>query len=336
MRSVWAKIAVFSLGALFLVLALRGLDVQELGAQLRGVRPLPLIVSFALGSIALLLRSLRWRLLLSCSAPVSILSAFWINATGQLINSVLPARIGDAHRVNRMAQEGGFNHGSTAGAVVVDRLLDASVLVLCATLAFLWLPDTPSWLLRSLGLVAGAVVLSLATLSLAPTAEGAIKRQLLRVPLTGKFAQLPLLIAHFFASLRLMLRPGTLARFAVFSASAWLLDAWGMVMVGASIGVDLSVAVAMCLLCAVAFATAAPSAPGGIGVVQFVAVIILGKFAISRESAVAISVVGQAVTVGMLCFWGLAGLRMQFGVPGNQPELQRRVQDLPVAHPNQV
>src|SRR5690242_15962072 len=83
------------LGGLLLVVSLRGIDWQEAGRIIAGADPVALLVVAALACAALLLRALRWRVLLNAEAHVPRADAFWATAAGYFGNNFLPARAGE-------------------------------------------------------------------------------------------------------------------------------------------------------------------------------------------------------------------------------------------------
>lgn len=68
----------------------------------------------------------------------------------------------------------------------------------------------------------------------------------------------------------------------------------------------------------VALSTTLPSGPGYVGPFQYAFVVSLGAFAVSRETALAISVVAQLALLGSVTLIGLALLlKEQLRAPGH-------------------
>ena len=141
-------------------LAVRNVDIDELGESLRESNYWFLLPAFALLVLAFFLRVLRWRCLFSPRTRPG-----WVPATealllGQFLNSVLPFRAGDAARIVALRSFGGPSRVETAGTVVVERIFDVLALLL---LLFVLLPVVPevTWL-RAAGVLVIVLTLALA------------------------------------------------------------------------------------------------------------------------------------------------------------------------------
>lgn len=75
------------------------------------------------------LRGTRWALLLRPHFNVKGSEAFGPAVTGMALNAVLPARVGDLARISLGAQRFRASAAFVAGTVVVERILDAAVLL---------------------------------------------------------------------------------------------------------------------------------------------------------------------------------------------------------------
>jgi uncharacterized membrane protein YbhN (UPF0104 family) len=101
---------------------------------------------------------------------------------------------------------------------------------------------------------------------------------------------------------------GRLIHFSLLTAAIWLADAVSVVLCAASLGLALSIPIALLLLAGLGLGSALPSTPGYVGIYQFVAVSILTPFAVSRSDAVALSLLIQAMAYAGILVWGLTGL----------------------------
>ncbi|HWH09450.1 MAG TPA: lysylphosphatidylglycerol synthase transmembrane domain-containing protein, partial [Candidatus Thermoplasmatota archaeon] len=132
---------------------------------------LPLL-AFAAGVYALffLLRGIRWRTLLSRSAPdVRVSSTTSITAVGWLANSILPLKGGDVLRAALVARRESLALGPSAATVALERVLDLVGLAAVAALGLLLIPahgDLPEWLGRAMEVAWVVPLLALACLAL--------------------------------------------------------------------------------------------------------------------------------------------------------------------------
>lgn len=117
-----------------------------------------------------LLRGIRWRALLSRSAPdVRVSSTTSITAVGWLANSILPLKGGDVLRAALVARRENLAVGPSAATVALERVLDLVGLAAVAALGLLLIPnhaDLPEWLGRAMEVAWVVPLLALACLAL--------------------------------------------------------------------------------------------------------------------------------------------------------------------------
>ncbi len=135
LRTILTQVGSFVLAGLLLFLALRGLDVQDVGSALRGANYLwlvPMIVSLLASHW---LRAWRWTMLIEAlpeatptSRPrVRVGDAFGALMIGYLVNYVAP-RLGEVVRTANLATRRKLAFSSLFGTVVVERILDVLTL----------------------------------------------------------------------------------------------------------------------------------------------------------------------------------------------------------------
>lgn len=116
------------------------------------------------------LRGIRWRILLSQSAPdVRLSSTTSTTAIGWLANSILPLKGGDVLRAALVARRESLAVGPTAATVALERVLDLVGLAIVAAVGMLLLPsaaDLPAWLGRAMEVAWIVPLLALVCLAL--------------------------------------------------------------------------------------------------------------------------------------------------------------------------
>jgi uncharacterized protein (TIRG00374 family) len=86
----------------------------------------------------------------------------------------------------------------------------------------------------------------------------------------------------------------------------WVLDACAIALVVVAFGVSLPLSGFVLVFTLATLSTTLPSGPGYIGPFQYAFVVSLGAFAISQETALAVSVITQLVLLGPVTLIGLA------------------------------
>ncbi len=103
---------------------LHDVDPAQLGARLTSTEPLVLGACALLAVTAILLRALRWRIMLPASPGTSTRGLGAIVFIGFMVNNILPARLGEATRAFILWKRNGFSPTVAIGSLLVERLLD--------------------------------------------------------------------------------------------------------------------------------------------------------------------------------------------------------------------
>jgi uncharacterized protein (TIRG00374 family) len=142
--------------AVLLVLAMRGLDADELRDSLANADLL--LVALAVCGIFLVyvFQAQRWRLIARREAAISLRTALRYVVGAVAVNNVVPGRPGEPLRGFWLARAGRIPVARGIGTVVVDRTADVLTLVVLLVLAVPFV-DHPGWLVT---LLASALALS--------------------------------------------------------------------------------------------------------------------------------------------------------------------------------
>jgi len=134
-----------ALACALLYLSVRGIEWPRVWTTLRGGRPGVVLLALGAMSLALLLRAMRWRLLLSVQGRIPEATAFWATSAGYLGNSLLPARAGELIRTSFVSSRCGLSTAFVLTTALTERLVDAVILIGIGSTACLILPDKSGW-----------------------------------------------------------------------------------------------------------------------------------------------------------------------------------------------
>ncbi len=118
--------ALFSIGlaALFLYLAFRGKNINDIWHSLIDVHWSWFVILFAGSVLSHLIRAWRWKYLLyPIKKNISLRNTFSVTMIGYLINNVVP-RLGEFVRPYAMGKLEGVSKSATMGTIVLERILD--------------------------------------------------------------------------------------------------------------------------------------------------------------------------------------------------------------------
>jgi len=309
-----------SLAILLLYFSFRGLHWRTIWDVIRQAKPVGLGIDVGILSLNLMIRSVRWRVLLLAEDWISIRTTFWANAAGYLGNSILPARAGELIRVVLISSSSGMSRAFVLATALSERIADALTLILISITVLFLLPARPEWVT---GLEIPVVTISavgLLILLSVPALESRWLRFLAVLPISdnakdrARNALIGILrgIRTFHQSRRLIL-------FFSLTLLIWLLDATAAIVLAQSINLALTIPLALLLLAALGLGSALPSTPGYIGIYQFATIAVLVPFGFSRSDAIAYIILFQALGYLVISVWGLAGISQSRAKNGNLP-----------------
>jgi uncharacterized protein (TIRG00374 family) len=297
------------IAAVLLYLSLRGIDWKRVWQLIRGASPSVLGIVLTLMSVAMFLRAMRWRVLLSAGGKVRVPLAFRATAAGYLGNNLLPARAGELVRTLMVSRQAGLSTAFVLTTALSERVADAIALIAIGATVLLAYPAPPEWFGGAVKVVAGAALCGAAAIALVPVFEKFYLAVLARVPLPHRLqARLRQVLVQVIAGMRSFHERRRFFRFLGLTAVIWCMDALGAVLCAASVGLPLSFPVAFLLLAGMGLGSALPATPGYVGIYQFVAATVLIPFGTARSDAIAFSLVLQASGVLVILFWGLTAL----------------------------
>jgi uncharacterized membrane protein YbhN (UPF0104 family) len=223
------------------------------------------------------LRGWRWHQILhGALIPHRTRDAFGLTMVGYMGNNVLPARGGELLKIGLLGQRTTARRRGILGTVLVERVLDAGVLVLLlAVLTWAGVDGAPGG--RSgATLAAGGLIVACA----AAAGYLWLRRR-------GRFERFAATIRPVAGALRqLSRRQG--AGLAVLTLLIWWLDGLTFLVIAHAVGVDLDPPAAMGVIVLASLAAAIPAAPGYVG--TFDAGMLLGLHAADVTGGAAVGV----------------------------------------------
>jgi uncharacterized protein (TIRG00374 family) len=276
------------LSAVFLWLAVRDADLEEMRSVL--AESDPVLIALAVVAIACVYmgQAVRWREI-ARTPDVSVPRFVEMVVSGVAVNNVVPGRIGDLLRARWLQTGARIRGGRALATVFVDRAFDVLALVALLAVSLPFVTST-EWLVRialgGLGLLLGiAIVLVAARVYTSRRSRNRrVQRGLLRRVVRDTVEGLAEPLGAR--------RGSVLAALSLLTWATWALAAW---FVARSVGIDLSVTESFFVAAVVNLGVAIPSSPGFIGTYQWLGVSALALFDVPTEEALAFSILMQAV-----------------------------------------
>jgi len=295
------------LGLLAGFLALRGTDLEEVWGLLSHVVLWPVALSLVLVALTQLAKAFRWQLILTDHRKgVPLVLSLRGLLVGQAVNLLAPIRAGDFARAYLVGRRLAVGSVFTFYTVVVEKALDALMLLVCLAALLFWGP-WPAWLSRS-----GILVGVLTVVGVAGGLGGAWLWQRTRdrhksaiIHPTGWLARRFVVpAAALCESLAAASRDGRLLWMALWSAVVWGLGAATNWAIFASLGLRVHWTAALLILVALYAGTVVPAPPARVGLFHFLVVLALSAYGVERSEALACAVLLHLVVVVPLLFAG--------------------------------
>ena len=134
MRRILQVTSIALLTVFFLGFFLWKSNLRDVWRIMADTNLLWLASAFLVNWMALIFRTIRWRVLLASPKPPGFYPTFFANTTGYMLSTVLPIRAGDVARPALLSRRANVRFAEALGTVLTERILDLfSILAI-----FLW------------------------------------------------------------------------------------------------------------------------------------------------------------------------------------------------------
>jgi hypothetical protein len=278
----WKAIVGIALSAVLLYYTFRDVDFGEVVQEIRLANPWYLLAATAAATFVFWIRAWRWRSILDpVHRGTTFRSRFAAVNIGFMANNLLPARVGEFARAFAIARLEPVPIPAALSSLVIERLLDALFLVVALFVA-MTLPGFPGWpgdasidfpsIARGFGAVTGLLFVGLFLVVLFPRpAVRAIETVLNRTLPHSVRRPIVDALEAFLLGAAILRDGGLLLRAVAWTAVVWIVNTLGFWLAFYAFDLDLPFAAALFFNSAIAFAVAAPSAPGFFGVYELAA-----------------------------------------------------------------
>ena len=252
-----------------------------------------LATAFVVVALAQPLRAMAWRTTLR--SAVDFKAVYAASAVGSFLDTVLPARLGEASKVGVLRVSAGSRWPGfprAAGSLLCAHLLEAIAFLMvgAAAAAFLPFPDWARWtMVGGFALAAGAIGLA-----------AALHRW------AGRY--LPRRLDGFFAEASAS--PRVLAHAGGILVATWIVRWLGIVLLLHALGIEAGLGAALVYMIVTGLANTAPILPGNAGVYQGAALGALAMVGEAGSKAIAVGLVAPLFASAVTAAAALAGVAL--------------------------
>jgi uncharacterized protein (TIRG00374 family) len=318
-----------ALGLILVVAVSRGIDRDTVWTDLRNADGLWVGLALMTVLATTAIKVWRWQWLFSDLSRPGLLQLGSALLVGQMLNAILPARLGDLARAHLGAHAGPASTATALGTIAAEKAFDVLFLLVCAGLTAL-VTSLPRWLDASLALTAalGGTILVIAMVLPEERVLGRIERKIYpsatpsparrpgRVRTLSAHGAQRLLAAvrRGLIGLEALRRPRKALAVCAWSVPIWALAAATNYVLFRAFDLKLSVGAALSLLTLLHVGMAPPSSPGRLGVFHALTVVTLQAFDVDRTSGLAYATVLHAVVYGPQVALGALAVTMSRGL----------------------
>ncbi len=295
-RRTQASIIVPVLVLLLFAFALPGFKLDDLIAFILNADPVWLVVAFTIFYLGFPIRGYRWTILLrGIGLKLSIRDSTEIIFISWLVNSVVPAKLGDVYRAWLLKINFPVSLSSTFGTIFLERIFDLFAIVVLGLAAAFW--SFRDGLSDEVRIIMGVGVLVVAGLAVALfTMRNFGRRVFMRLPLPDRFYAL----YDKFEVGVFSLERRNVPLVAFLTALIWTTEALRLLFVVEAMGFDISLGISGAFFVALvaSLLTAVPFTPAGLGIVEAGIVGLLTVvYQAEPTEAAAIALVDRAISV---------------------------------------
>lgn len=245
-------------------------------------------------------KSIRWKIILndnSCKLS-DLLGIIYI---GFIVNVFIPARAGDIYRGYLLNKTQNVKFLTSLGSIVFERILDGIILflmlltVVCAFYA-------NDWTIK-LSITTGIIFIASLSVVYFMAKENQPDNVLTRFfkeRFKNKAEKFKHYIEAFKEGIQTINKPKLLFSSAFFTFLMWLTESVVMIFIFKSFNINLGLIPSIFVLSVIIFTSMIPAGSLFIGTFQCGYILALSIFNISKENALAISIVNQMITLGII------------------------------------
>ena len=276
------------ISAVCLYIAFQGLNFADFWTVVQSVNYWWIIPAVAVYTIAVVIRTWRWRAMLRPIADISMRRLWPVVVIGYMGNNVYPARAGEVLRSYVLRRREGISMSASLATVVLERLFDGLIMLLFVfvTLPFAPLPAFYNQIVTVFSVVFGAALLFFLILASRPAQFLRLWQWMATRFLPARFASMGSdIVTKFVSGLQSLKSPREMLVIFASSALIWLTETgkYWVIMQGFPFHVDFTVL--MLMTAVVNLATTLPSTPGYAGTFDVPGILVLQRYGVSQALA---------------------------------------------------
>ena len=306
--------------ALLIYLIIHQLDFSEMAATFKKCNPKMLLLAVPVYFLSYITRAIRWKYLMMGKENYKVPTLMGIIFIGYILNSFLPARIGDFYRAYLAGEKFGTSKVTVFSSIVLERILDGIVVLSMLLLSILFFFHQP-WMYKLAFSVAalfgGSFILVYCLFKYSNTDVLAqkLKNFCLKYPKIFKDKFINFLdnihkhIKSFITGFEVVNSPKNLSISLLATACGLTIETFFILIIIHSFsGLSIGFPAALLTMCLGVFSALIPSVSVHAGPYQYAFILGLGAYGVSKEIAITIALTTQFLMISFIVICGLIAL----------------------------
>jgi uncharacterized protein (TIRG00374 family) len=296
-----------AVSAIFIYLALKGVEAEEVIAGLHDKRYVFLLPTAIVIILMQIVRSLRWEILLSPIKVIRQKKLFPITSIGFMAIILAPMRLGEFVRPYLIHVKESVPLGSGFATILIERSIDLLLLLVFLFLVISQVP-VPDWMAEGGKALLSIIVLEFLSIILFMLFPEKIKRMIL--PLTKRLplkmaAALDGFIGNLAEGFRIIAYRRKFAQVLFLSISIWFLASLAVLFLFYFYRLPFGIFEALGVTTVTSLGISLPAAPGLIGNFQFACIYSLSFWGVAKSDAFTFAMMYYFLSVGINIILGL-------------------------------
>ncbi|MCR4662627.1 MAG: flippase-like domain-containing protein [Endomicrobiaceae bacterium] len=267
-------------------LCIRNIDFKQSVSLLKNA-DIPLIIAGVIVYIiSYIVRGFRWDYILAPLKKLKLFKSFYYLVFGFFMNNVLPLRLGEFVRAIVAGKKLEISRSSVFATIVVERLMDIIIFIISFFLIAMFVPNIPNWLQKSFIISAIVFGLMFVVLFFMSKDEEKFLKLLYKFHLPLKINEIiKTLFLKFASGLQFLQNKKLFIIVFITSIVVWVIESYAYQLLFLAFGLKVSVIQCLFIIVTTGIATMLPTAPGFIGAIEGVGMIVLGIFGFEETTA---------------------------------------------------
>lgn len=274
------------IGAVFIVLILKNIDIHKSIEEIKHFNLCYLILMIPVYYLSFLFRAFRWKTILSEDKNIKLSSLLNFLFKGWAVNCIVPARGGEIYRTYYFGKKENISKAKILASIVLERMFDGLVLFLTLFLLVSFVYANSKFL--KVSITAGITFSGIFTglLLISKFYNNAFFQK--KIP-----PKINDYISSFMNGLEVFNSSFLLLKSFLLTIPVWFCEGITVLLLLKGFGYSVGISGGLFVISVLAFASLIPGGPASLGPFQWGYIIALRVFHISQEAAVAISVINQ-------------------------------------------